>query len=232
MEVIVRRHRPLLTALLVALAVVAMGAAAWTMLRSERERLGGQLRGLQMEQRRLAAENRQLAADNEALTRELARVERASQIEAQAYEQVNTHLGVLQEELQAAKEEVSFYQGIMSKSGTAGVRIQRFTVEPAQAPGRYLFRLVLTRGLKDDTVFKGSVVIAVDGELNKKAKRLAHQETVAAAGTEIAFRFRHFQRIENELVLPERFIPKSVTVQVRSDGKKSSELEESFAWPS
>ena len=232
MQVVVRRHRPLLVALIATLILVALAAGSWTVVRMERERLGQSLRALQLQHGRLAAENRRLFKANEVLTRKVARVGRASQVEAQAYEQVNAHLDELREELQAAREEVSFYQGIMSESGSQGVRIQRFTVEPAQEPGHFLFRLVLTRGLKDDNVLKGSVRIAIDGQIGSKARRLAHKDTVAAGGTAIAFKFRHFQRIENELVLPDRFIPKSVTVQLRSGSSKSPALEESFAWPS
>jgi hypothetical protein len=76
------------------------------------------------------------------------------------------------------------------------------------------------------------VALAVEGELGSKPKRLEHSDAVPTSATPIPFKFRHFQRIEDELVLPDGFVPRSVTVQVRIGDKKSSGLEESFAWPS
>ena len=239
MKVVVRRQRPLLFTLIVILILVILGAAGWTFIKEESERshtraseMATENQRLVVENQRLVAENQRLAGAYETLSREVVRIERASEIESRAYAEVDAHLGALQEELQAAKEEVSFYQGITAESGAPGVRIQRFSVEPGQGARHYRFRLVLTRGLKDDTVFEGSIEIAVDGELGQTVRRLSHHEAMAAGGDAISFKFRYFQRIEDELALPEYFAPKSVTVRIRAKGKESAELEQSFAWPS
>jgi hypothetical protein len=230
-KIVVREYRPLRTVLVSVLIVVAAAAGGWSLWQRERGALQLQLDESTRRAAELASENRALKAGNDALNRKLSRVERAAQIESEAYAKVNSDLAALQEELQAVKEEVSFYQGVSADNGNEKVRVQRFAVEPIDEGGSHVLRLVLARVLKDDSVFRGTVELAFDGELNEKAVRLEHADVLVEAGAAIAFGFRHFSRIERKLRLPEGFVPKTVVVIIRADGKKDVELEESFAWP-
>ena len=46
----------------------------------------------------------------------------------------------------------------------------------------------------------------------------------------IKFKFRYFQNIEGELVLPEGFEPSALQVVAQSKGKKASRIEQSYEW--
>jgi hypothetical protein len=46
----------------------------------------------------------------------------------------------------------------------------------------------------------------------------------------IKFRFKYFQDITGDLLVPEGFKPTSIQVVAQSKGKKASRLEQSFEW--
>lgn len=232
MRVVIKRERPLRTLLLISLGLVAVGAAAVHFVHGEREQYDARIAELRKDRQQLTRENRSLAKENESLRRRVAVVERSNEIDSRAYAEVDEHLRALQEELQLVKEEVSFYQGIMSDGKQRGVRIQRFIIEPHDAAGRYKFRMVLTRSSGDDSVLTGNLSLSVDGERAGQTTRLSLNKVEALKRDRIDFKFRHFQRIEGELDMPQGFKPTSVEVVVSTiENNKSTSLRESFAWP-
>jgi len=47
----------------------------------------------------------------------------------------------------------------------------------------------------------------------------------------IKYRFRYFQEIEGELVLPEGFVAESIEVILQTNGSKANRVEQVFPWP-
>jgi hypothetical protein len=46
----------------------------------------------------------------------------------------------------------------------------------------------------------------------------------------IKFKFKYFQDITGELILPKDFSPESIQVVAQADGKKASKLERTYMW--
>jgi len=46
----------------------------------------------------------------------------------------------------------------------------------------------------------------------------------------IKFKFRYFQEIEGDLLLPDGFTPESVEVELQSNSSKSKRVEKVFPW--
>ena len=47
----------------------------------------------------------------------------------------------------------------------------------------------------------------------------------------VKFRFRYFQNINGEMILPEGFQPREVMVVAQSSGRNAQRLEKTFDWP-
>ena len=232
MKVVIKRERPLRTLLWSVLFIVIAGVIAVFFVHAERERFDSQIAQLRKERMLLARGHRRLLDDNEELRRRLAVAERSKEVESNAYARVNDHLRRLQDELQLAKEEVTFYQGITSNSGRRGVRIQRLQIDPAPVSGEYRFRVVLTRSSEDNNVLAGTIALHVDGALAGRPTSLAFERIESQQRNSLEFNFRHFQRIEGLLALPADFEPNSVEIELTTiEQDKQSILRESYAWP-
>ena len=127
---------------------------------------------------------------------------------------------------------MAFYSGILSdETASSNVRIQRFVVE-AGGTGEYLFRLVLTRGIRSDNVASGAVSLMIDGERDGQRLRMNMEDLTPSPAPALAFSFKHFQRLEGQFRIPPGFVPRQVIVLVEADRKGSRPLRETFQWPS
>ena len=232
MRVVIKRERPLRSLLLICLAIVAAAAVAIHFVHAERELYDIQIAELRKERQRLTKDNRRLLEEADTLRRSVETAKRSTDIDSRAYAEVNDHLRKLQQELLLAKEEVSFYQGIMSDGKGRGVRIHSFLMEPAEEAGRYRFQLVLTRSSEDDSVLTGTVLLIVDGDEGGISTRFHISRIGAEKQDAIYFRFRHFQRLNGEIALPKEFKPSSVEVEALTVIKdKTVSVRETFPWP-
>lgn len=233
MTLVVRRRRPVLVIAAIGLAaLVAGGGAGWVLTQDVREQ-DHALLTIRMERDSLRKANATLGAERAALARRVAVLERARQVDSAAYARIDEQLAELNEQLLAMKEEVAFYEGIVGDERAAsGVRIQRFVVEPEGAEQEYRFRLVLTRGIRNDNVASGAVTIAVDGDEDGQSKRLDLSKLTPFPTGGLKYSFKHFQRLEGRLRLPPRFVPKRVVVRIDSTREGARPLRESYRWPS
>jgi hypothetical protein len=185
---------------------------------AERSELRKQVRGLESEK----AEMRERVAI----------LERAAQVERQAYSHVDRTLRNLQDQILDLKEELAFYRGIVaSRRESRGLAIQSFKVQKDGNPGKYRYKLVLTRVEKNDKVLQGNVSLTVAGEQDGSFKRLNLADLSGQAEQEMELSFRYFQRLEGRLDLPEGFVPHRVLVRVKTSGRNGSQVEKTFDWP-
>ena len=231
MMFVVRRRQFafLLFGFLMTIALLSMGA--WWILHEQRRELEFAVSQISAERDNLARESRAVIEQREVLSRRLAIVERAAQVKSQAYAKVDAQLGELQRQILDLKEDVAFYRGIVSENkGGNRVRIQRLVIEQDGNERDYRFRVVLTRGKQDDKVVDGSLLLSVDGDRDGERMRLTLEQLAMFPVAKLQFSFKHFQRIEGRLHLPERFVPKRVVIQVDSANSDSKPIRESFAW--
>ncbi len=184
------------------------------------------------EGRELRKQVKTLESDKAELRERVAILERAAQVERQAYSHVDRTLRELQDQILDLKEELAFYRGIVAKRGEVrGLAIQSFKVQRDANPGQYRYKLVLTRMEKNAKVLQGNVSLTVAGEQEGSFKRLTLSDLSGQSQRNLKLSFRHFQRLEGRLNLPEGFTPHRVLVKVTTSGKKGSQVEKTFDWP-
>ncbi len=232
MTLVVKPHSPWKTRLVIALALAAVVSAGWSLFEYGRYSAGFDAADAIKEHDALIAANKRLKAKVDELREQKAMVQRAGQIDHQAYTDLQGNLKNLQDEILELKEELAFYRGIVSPRDTSpGLRLQSFRVEPTGQERRYRFTVVLTQVLKNDTVTRGSVRLSIDGLQNGIQKDLSLDDVTAKKVKELAYKFKYFQNIEGELTLPKGFTAQRVTVQVLPRGRDRDKIEETYDWP-
>ncbi len=168
----------------------------------------------------------------EDLERQVAILETAREIDAEAYTEVEANLDELEMQIVAQQEQLRFYQGIVSpEDGEAGLRIQEFEVAAEAADAGYVVRILLVQAIVHNERVTGSVVLALNGSLDGEPVVLEMAELVGpdmAGG--IPYGFRYFQNLEFPLTLPAGFVAESVDVEIVPETPRGSAWAQNFAW--
>ena len=188
-----------------------------------------------MQQQRKEQEQRIRAQHDDilAMREQLAVLQRSSEIDRLASVNVRNEFAALQEELSQAREELQFYRGIVSPGdATAGLRVQKFNVEPAQVPGSFLYSLTLTQVKRNDRYVTGVVDIEVEGTEDGLVKLLPFSRLVAGESKALKYRFRYFQHFDGVIRIPAGFTPQRILIRVLPRGKgQPPAIEDSLDWP-
>ncbi len=214
-----------------ALILVALGLGGWGVFLLGQQAAGLDNDSLRAERDRLRAQLSEAEASNRRLSARVAVLERAEQIDRQAYGEVERSLRQVQDEMLELKEEVAFYRGIVSPAETAsGLNVTRFSLFGMGEEGVYRFKLVLTQLRSNNRLVKGHARIAIEGVLHGKQTQLSLKEVSGGTLDRLKLRFKYFQNIEGDLVLPEDFLPSRVIVEVVPVGKGWQRFKKSFDW--
>lgn len=186
--------------------------------RLERETLVSQIADLETRNRNLVVKNAQLSSN--------------SKIERDAYNLANKNLIQHQQEILTLKEELVFYQGIVSPGKAAlGVNLQSFSMSEKNAPNLYGYKLVLTKSGKNTKSIKGKFGIVLRGEQNGVSSelKLADMSTKNTDKSN-AFSFRYFQVFEGDVVIPKDFTPYEAEIRINPSTKKVKSFTETISW--
>lgn len=216
-----------------ALVGAAIGALALLYIMYEWGRFeGGYSKFAEVQRRReLAAQIEALESDNEKLRAQVAAAELARNVDDRAYADVEKNLADLQAQVLKAREELTFYRGIVSpEDGIGGLRVQRFQVLPGAADQHYRLRLVLVQSMRQDAVVSGAVSIQIEGMSQNRPIELSLAQAGGKTRADglLPFQFRYFQNLEQDIALPDGFEPRAVNVEVRSP--RLSPVRESYPW--
>lgn len=174
----------------------------------------------------------ELEQERRDLLQQRAVLERSNEIELQARDQVKDSVNGLQEEVAELKEELAFYRGIVSPdNGDKGLRLQEFTLLSTTEPNRYRFKAVLTQVLNNGSVVRGNLSLSVDGAESGAEKTYTLNEldgNVPKNG--LAFKFKYFQVLDGELLLPEGFQPRQLQISVKPRSRIHKAFDQTVVW--
>ena len=230
-RLIIKSHSPGQRRLKLALALAVAMLAGWGVYQLGQQAAGLDNDALYVEREQLLAQLVEGDTINTQLRARVAVLERAEQIDRQAYGEVERSLKQVQDEMLELKEEVAFYRGIVSPAETAsGLSVTRFNLFGIGEEGVYRFKLVLTQLRTNNRLVKGHVRIAFDGVLHGQQTQLSLKEVSGGTLDRLKLRFKYFQNIEGDIVLPAGFLPSRVIVEVVPVGKGWKPFKKSFDW--
>lgn len=167
-----------------------------------------------------------------ALQRQVIILKRTAQVDKAAQNEVRKVISELEAENLELREEVGFYQNIMSAAAESrGLKIQGLRLEASKQKQRFKFELVLTRIVKGSWLASGNVSITLQGTTNSgqidyDLKKLM----VGKASDQLKFKIKHFKRIEGIFSLPEDFVPEKVKIIIKPDEKKARLIKKEYQW--
>jgi hypothetical protein len=230
-QLIIKAHNPWKFWLKLLLFAAAFLLLAWVMYIYGYEQAGFDNRVLQEEQHRLQEQVFKLGKLNSELREKYTVLEKSNVIDRQAYNNVDTTLKDLQDELLELKAQVAFYQGIVSPKQTAsGLHINSLKFATIDNKNSYRFKLVLSQLKNNQNLVRGRARLMIDGVLNGEHKQLKLSEVSGGKAPSLKMHFKYFQTLEGDVVLPEGFAPSSVLVDLNPRGRGTSRIKKNFDW--
>ena len=231
-QLIIKTHSPWKFWLKWLLLLGVLSGVGWLMFGIGQRSAGQVNQTLQREQSRLQEKFYQIGRENTELREKYAVLERASQVDKESSVAINEELKNLQNELLELKQEVAFYRGIVAPTEAAsGLHITDLTFDPLGEGNGYHFKLVLTQVMKNDYIVRGRVRIYIEGLLAGQQKQLTLSEVSGGKlEDDLSMRFKYFQNIEGDIVLPDDFVPSSVVVDLIPSGKGRTRIKKNFEW--
>jgi hypothetical protein len=165
------------------------------------------------------------------LRQQVADLKLGGQVDTRANEEVRLAVESLQTQIAELNEEIRFYKGVMVPNADAkGLRVERLDLRQSGVVNRYRYSLMLTQVVDKHDFVQGVVDVSLVGTQLGEARTYTLNELDVEILAEIRFRFRYFQNIEGELVLPADFTPTKVVVAARPSGRGTNGTEKTFAW--
>jgi len=225
------RARPLwYSRLVIAGLLLAAVLSAWGLYELGRYRGGYDVLEAHAQQEAFEGQLAALGREATQVREQNAILERSSQIEREAYKQLEGTVSGLQDEILELKEELAFYRGIVSPSDASeGLGIQSFELSRRGTGTPIHYKLVLTQILNNNTVASGNVAVSVEGEQGGELKQYELSQ-LSEGDSELGFRFKYFQILEGDFRLPDGFTPSKVTITVKPRTKSHKRLSQSYDW--
>ncbi len=154
------------------------------------------------------------------------------EMDQQALELVRRDIAAQKEQLAALEEGLRFYKSLMAPGEIAqGLSIRPLELVALDVPGRFAFRIVVQQEARKHNLLKGELSAAVNGLLadQEVSYPLAELSADLEAG-KLPLRFRYFQSFEGELVLPDGFEPRSVSLEAKVTSPRKAEARVELPW--
>lgn len=168
----------------------------------------------------------------EEIRQQLVNFQLGSEVDKSALEVVRNEVIQLKENMAQLEEENQFYRNLMAPSDNQrGLTIGAFEISQTDAPRTYRYKAVMQQLATQHNVLNGTLTFNVIGRMDGVLKVFSLNElTNDRESAKIKLRFKYFQNIEGELVLPAGFEPERIELEARSTGSKAVTVEKRFGW--
>ena len=171
--------------------------------------------------------------ENAELRRQVAILDRSSVMDQLASEVVQETLLSLRGRVGQLEQDVVYYRQVVSAEiEDTGLIISQLDIDATREANRYRYKLVLRQQDADgDTFLTGHVNVNLVGSQGEEQQILSLRELSAEQDElNIRLRFKYFQNIEGELVLPDNFVPDRLQVAAVSVEPVGKSINQDFSW--
>lgn len=174
----------------------------------------------------------ELDKENEQLRQKTAVLSRGNQIDQKTYAEVRNTITDLNARIAQLENEVTFYKRVMAPSSEdQGLRVESWSVGQTLNPSRFSFKLVLTQAANNNDYIEGHALVSVVGMQGSTRRVLPLRDlSPDVKDLGVKFRFRFFQNVSGEMVLPKGFKPEKIEVILQSTGRKAMRVEKNYEW--
>jgi hypothetical protein len=154
------------------------------------------------------------------------------ELDRASLEIVRKDIALQKDQLAELEEGVKFYKGLMAPEEIAqGLSLRKIELLATEQIDHFVFRIIAQQAAVKHTTLKGSLSIEVFGRRGEE--NISYPLADLSEGIEnnkLTLRFRYFQSIQGELVVPEGFEPEGFTIIAKATSPRKVELREQFPW--
>ena len=168
----------------------------------------------------------------QALAQELEVQRTRNEVDRKALEIVRSDIARQKEQISGLEEGLRFYRSLMAPGEIAqGLSLRDIELIARTDPGRYAFRIVAQQEALKHQMLKGELYVEVFGIQGgeRKVYPLAELSDDLDKGG-VPLRFRYFQAIEGELLIPDGFQPEGINVVASATTPRKAEVREQYSW--
>lgn len=222
------RLRWFLGLLVVAALLVTAQVAFWF---GYKQGMAGQEQGLQ-DLRAVRKELDDARAEASRLRQEYENMRIGAEVDQRSLEEVRVQVVDLKSNITELEEENQFYRNLMSPSGdNKGLNFGVVELTETDRDRHFRYKIVMQQLATTHDVLNGTLQINIVGRRDGELAVLPLSElSTDVAAANIKLRFKYFQNIEGEMVLPINFDPERIELEARSTGKNAKTIEKRFGW--
>lgn len=167
-----------------------------------------------------------------AAEQELANIKLGAEVDRQSSEDVRQEVIALKEQLAALEADNSFYRNLMAPTeNKRGLNFGVIELGATDVNRKVHYKFVMQQLATNHQLLKGSLEVVLIGKQNNLEARYHLSDlSPSVGGKSIKLRFKYFQTIEGDLVLPEGFDPERIELTAKSTGKNSVTIEKRLGW--
>jgi hypothetical protein len=140
-------------------------------------------------------------------------------IEHAAQNQLVSQVNTLEAENSKLKENLAFFESLLpADTGPQGISIRRLKLETV-SPTQLRYRLLLMQGGKGEREFVGDLQLVVSIVQDGKSVMMNFPAPGSGDADKYKLSFKHYQRMEGVLTLPEGVTVKAVQAKVMTNGQ-------------
>lgn len=218
----IRSRLPWSVRLLLVFIGLAMAAAAGVAIYEYGRGFGGpDRRELSEEVDRLRVQLRESEAERSRLTATATAFEAQLKVERAAQEQLLKQATQLETEVGRLREDLAFFESLLpTKANASGIQIRSFRAQTDGEPDTLRYRLLVQQAGKPERDFVGQVQLQVN--MTREGRAITMQvpdPALTESKRPFELAFRHYQRVEGALRLPEGAVARSIIVRIVAAGQ-------------
>jgi hypothetical protein len=160
----------------------------------------------------------QLAAERDKLAATANTIESQQNIEKSTQKQLGDQVKTLTSENLKLKDDLAFFESLMpAATGPEGITVQRIKAEMT-APNQLRYRVLVMQGGKGGRDFTGELQLSLNLMLAGKPAIMQFPDVKSGDAGKLKLTFRHYQRLEGLIPLPEGAIVKTIQVKIMDKG--------------
>jgi len=179
----------------------------------------------------LQSELETLKQANLVLQKKIDFMESDNQVDRLAKNDTRQLMTVLHKEISDLKEQLSFYQGIVSPEEISkGLYVHDFKIKSELGGQEYQYQLTLAQNVKKRSTVRGKLVLLVKGRLKGKPSTLTMLSLTNDQKESQAFSFRYYQLLSGVISFPANFEPEFLIMKIKPSLKKIKSFEKKLKW--
>ena len=140
-------------------------------------------------------------------------------IERSAQKQLESQIKSLESENAKLKEDLAFFDSLLpANTGVSGIAIRRIKISLI-TPTQLRYQLLIMQGGKGDQEFVGNLQLLVNAAQGGKSAMMIFPDGKSIELNKFKLSFKHYQRMEGVLTLPEGVSVKAVQARVLAKGQ-------------